>query len=188
MFPYFHSTSLQSLPWNDLPPSPASVFSESYLSLRASSRASSFWPHLREFHLIPFLAPYLCSMALRHNSPFRGNYWGVILQFTVNSLNTFFVFSRTVHSIICIWSIFVNLNWISDVIWSLPTIIFYLKLKRYWYLPGKNAKSPNSVASYSYSTIWFCKRTTQEQRHFTSNVNSLCQPFLWKLLESTLYF
>lgn len=171
MLPFF-VYAVPPLQW-PLLPSPASVFSRSYPLWSASSTAF-FWPQLLEFHLsVPFLAPYLCSMALRRNLPCCANYWWSYFQFTVNSLNTlFFVFSRAIHSVTCIRYMSVDLNWISKVT---AYNNFLPKIKKTLVFTRWICKSPSTVASYMCGVIWYWglvrEGTTQEQWHALDVLN-----------------
>lgn len=121
MFPYFHSCLCS--------PSPE-VTSSSFPILllfrilplvknqlkNLSCLISPPWSPLLEIDFVPFLAPYLCSVAPRLSACFSADNWCVILPTDCKFLGYLLVFSRSVGSVICIQCIFLDFNGISKLI------------------------------------------------------------------------
>lgn len=168
---------MQSLPWNDhfFLPQPPSFQDPTHCEEPAQQ--PFFWPQLLEFHpSVPFLAPYLCSMALRRDLPCCANYWWVILPIYCELLEyPLLVFSRAIHSVTYIRYMSVDLNWISKVIIVTAYNNFLPKIKKTLVLTRWICKSPSTVASYMCGVIWCWglvrEGTTQKHWHALDVLN-----------------
>lgn len=168
---------MQSLPWNDhfFLPQPPSFQDPTHCEEPAQQ--PFFWPQLLEFQLsVPFLAPYLCSMALRRNLPCCANYWWVILpiycellEYPLLCIQQGSTFSN-LHQIYVCWF---ELNLQSDIVTAYNN--FLPKIKKTLVFTRWICKSPSTVTSYMCGVIWCWglvrEGTTQEQWHAVDVLN-----------------